>query len=328
MSKSILDNAIQLGKETTYGEPAAITRAYEAKSDTWQREQEALESTGFRGGAHTLRSDRRIQINMGAAGEIEVDALTSGLGLLFDGFLGSTTEATVVDGVGTSVFESTSDASQTSYTVQKLITKNDGDQQAFTYHGSMVTEWNLTQDVGGLLVLKWSFDSEDEDKTTAPGIPTYPAEGVPYDWTQNCIEIDGEDFEAMSFNFTGNTGLKTDRRFLRCNELKRKPQRTSLPEYTGELTAEFPNTEQYDRFVSGAIFSIVAQWNGAKIDGATGEENNTHQIKLTLPACQYDGSTPTGALEDMTTQALPFKVLHNGVDPSVKIEYRSGDTGL
>ena len=79
--------------------------------------------------------------------------------------------------------------------------------------------------------------------------------------------------------------------------------------------------------MSGAIFSIVAQWNGAEIEGSTGADN-THQIKLTLPACQYDGSTPTGALEDMTTQALPFKVLHNGVDPSVKIEYRSGDTGL
>ena len=41
---SILDNAIMVGKETTYGTPAVLSRAYEAQADTWAREQEALES--------------------------------------------------------------------------------------------------------------------------------------------------------------------------------------------------------------------------------------------------------------------------------------------
>ena len=84
---SILDNAILVGKETTYGTPATLTRAFEAQADTWKREQDALESVGFRAGQQTLRSDRRKQINMGAAGAIELDALTSGLGLLLDGVL-------------------------------------------------------------------------------------------------------------------------------------------------------------------------------------------------------------------------------------------------
>ena len=36
---TVLDNAILVGKETTYGTAVTLTRGYEAKSDTWVRKQ-------------------------------------------------------------------------------------------------------------------------------------------------------------------------------------------------------------------------------------------------------------------------------------------------
>jgi hypothetical protein len=321
---SILDQGILVGKETTYGTPVALSRAYEAQSDTWQRTQEALESTGFRAGTQALRSDRRRQINMGAEGTIEMDAMSSGLGLLLQGVFGSTAGPTQIGATDayTSTFATTSDASAVSFTIQKLIATNAGALQAFTYHGAVITDFELSQDVGGFLTVKFDFDSEDEDKSTGAGTPTYPATGTPFDWTQAAITVAGSPIEATAFSFTADMGLKTDRRFLRSSGLKSQPTRGAMPEYAGQITAEFTNTTQYDAFVAGTIFAVTATWTGAAID----TENEV--VSLTLPACQYDGSTPEASIDDLTTQSLPFKVLYNGTDAAATLTYTSVDTAL
>tara|TARA_R110000744_G_scaffold78022_1_gene154008 strand:- start:1420 stop:2391 length:972 start_codon:yes stop_codon:yes gene_type:complete len=321
---SILDQAILVGKEGTYGTPATLSRAFEAQADTWQRTQEALESVGMRAGQQTLRSDRRRQINMGAEGSIEMDALSSGLGLLLEGVFGSTTGPTQIGATAayTSTFATTTDASNISYTIQKLVATNSGVLNPFTYHGAVITDFELSQDVGGFLTVKFDFDSEDEDKSTAAGTPTYPSTGSPFDWTQVALTVAGTPICATSFNFSANMGLKTDRRFLCNSGLKSQPKRAAMPEYTGEINAEFEDTTQYDKFVAGEIFEVTATWTGAAID----TENEV--ISLTLPACQYDGSTPEASIDDMTMQSLPFKVLFNGTDAAATLAYTSVDTAL
>ena len=321
---SILDQAILVGKEGTYGTPATLSRAFEAQADTWQRTQEALESVGMRAGQQTLRSDRRRQINMGAEGSIEMDALSSGLGLLLEGVFGSTTGPTQIGATAayTSTFATTTDASNISYTIQKLVATNSGVLNPFTYHGAVITDFELSQDVGGFLTVKFDFDSEDEDKSTAAGTPTYPSTGSPFDWTQVALTVAGTPICATSFNFSANMGLKTDRRFLCNSGLKSQPKRAAMPEYTGEINAEFEDTTQYDKFVAGEIFAVTATWTGAAID----TENEV--VSLTLPACQYDGSTPEASLDGMTMQSLPFKVLFNGTDAAATLAYTSVDTAL
>ena len=322
---SILDNAIMVGVEATYGTPATLTRAYEAKADTWKREQEALESVGFRANQHTMRSDRRCQINMGATGAIELDALSSGLGLLLQGALGSAVAPVQIGATTayTSVFATTSDASAVSYTIQKLISRNDGTLTPFTYHGAVVTDFSVTQDVGGLCVISFSFDAEDEDIVTGAGTPTYPSAGCPFSWADAAITVGGVAMEASSFAFNASMGLKTDRRFLRSSALKKQPKRASVPEYSGEISAEFTDLTQYNAYVAGTLFPVTATWTGEEI-----EAGNFNTFSITMPACQYDGTTPEAALEDMTTQALPFKVLYNGTDAAVTMSYTSADTAF
>ena len=261
---------------------------------------------------------------MGAEGSIEMDALSSGLGLLLEGVFGSTTGPTQIGATAayTSTFATTTDASNISYTIQKLVATNSGVLNPFTYHGAVITDFELSQDVGGFLTVKFDFDSEDEDKSTAAGTPTYPSTGSPFDWTQVALTVAGTPICATSFNFSANMGLKTDRRFLCNSGLKSQPKRAAMPEYTGEINAEFEDTTQYDKFVAGEIFEVTATWTGAAID----TENEV--ISLTLPACQYDGSTPEASLDDMTMQSLPFKVLFNGTDAAATLAYTSVDTAL
>lgn len=321
---SVLDNAVLIGEESTYGTPATLTRGYEAKADGWKRLQEPLESVGMRGGIETMRSDRRIQINMGGEGEIEFDIQKNGLGLLLQAMLGSSTGPT--QEAATAAYKTTATTGTTttpiSYTVQIQRIANDLTTQSHTHHGAVIKSWGITQDVGGLLMAKIGFDSEDVDNTTGDGTPAYPTT-TQFHWGQCVVELDSVATDAMSFSVQEDLALKTDRRFLRGDVLKKKPLRAGMPSITGSVQVEYTDDTQYDDWVAGNIIPIIATWTGAVIEAPYNEE-----LKITMAACQYSGDSPQASLSDVATIDLPFTVLDNGTDPAVQIEYTSTDTAL
>lgn len=321
---SNLDNAFMIGVESTYGTPVALTRAYEAQSDGWKRSQEALESVGMRAGQHTLRSDRRRQINMGAAGEVEMDFMDRGMGVLLQSLLGASPAPTLVTtGAYTTTLTSDTTGGTKSYTAQMLRAKNDGTLQAFTYHGAVFTGFDLEQSLGNFLKLKLKFDAEDEDTSTAAGTPSYPTGATPFDWTQAVVQIDAAPVDVTSFKLSGDLGFKTDRRFLRGSALKKVPVRAALPQFTGELELEFADTTQYAKYVAGTIFSLTATWTGGLIVAG-----HNFTVTVSAPACQFDGDTPEASLDDMTMATMPFRVLHNGTNPALTITLKNGDAAL
>lgn len=321
---SILDNAILFGKETTYGTPATLTRGYEGKADSWKRAQEYLESTGMYAGRQAKRSDRRVAINMGGAGALEIDVLNKGFGLILQAMLGSVSGPTQIGATAAykTTAATTADDPDDSFTVQVQRTDMDGTQRNFTHHGAVLTSWSLSQAVGGLLVASMDFDFEDVDTITAAGTPSYPAATAPFDWTQAAATIDGSAVDIMSFELNADLALKTDRRFLRGSALKKKPCRSGVPQFTGTMEMEFEDLTQYNAFVAGSIVPIVVTWTGAAID------TEAYEIVVTMPACQFTGESPEASLSDVPKQNLPFEVLWNGTDPAITIEYTSTDTAL
>lgn len=321
---SVLDAAILVGVESTYGTPAALTRAFEGKADAWKRSQEYLESVGFRGGMHTARSDRRKAVLMGAEGSLEVDFLTKGMGLLLSGLLGTVPTPTLV---GTTAYTQThatsTDGPSRSYTFQVLRPTSAGALQAFTYHGAVPTGWTLTQEVGSNLALSVDFDAEDEDTVTAAGTPTYPATASPFDWTQAVVSLNSTPTDFSKFEVTADLGMKTDRRFLRGSPLKKKPIRTSVPTFEGSLEGEFEGTSIHALFAAGTIASLSAVWTGSLI-----EASHPFQVTVTLPAVQFTGESPEASLEDVTVQPAPFRVLHDGTNPAITILVKSTDAAL
>lgn len=322
---SILDAAVLVGKESTYGTPATLTRAYEAKADSWKIEIEHLESVGFRAGMETLRSDRRKPVAMGGEGTIEVDVLDKGMGLLLEASLGGATGPTQVATTNAyeQVFTSTSTAPTGSYTVQVQRPDADGAIRSFTHHGAMITSWKLAQSVGEFLNLELSFDFEEVDTVTSPGVATYPSDARTFDWTQCAITISGAPVDTTSFELNADLSLKTDRRFLRSNSNKKQPKRGGVPSYEGTLEAEFSDLDHYNSFVAGTIVEIVATWTGREI-----ESGQHYEVTVTLPACQFNGESPEVSLDDMPKQPLPFKVLDNGTDPAVTLKIKSTDTAF
>lgn len=321
-----LDTAVLLGKETTYGTPAALTHAFEAQSDPWKRQQAYINSRGFRAGAHGTHVNRRKTVLMGAEGAIEVDLLDRGMGFLFEGLLGSTTGPTDTGDLVafTSTHASDKDPSGISYTVQVQRPVIGGSVQPFTYHGAVPTGWSISHDVEGLAVLSVDFDSEDEDISTAAGAPSYVDDALPFDWTEALVTVGGTPIDPTSFEFTSDLGMKTDRRFIRNSALKKQPRRINLPTFEGTLSREFEDTAAYSAFVAGDNMPLVATWEGGVISGST----ETYKVVLTVPAIQYTEADETANLDDVSTEELPFTCLWNGTDPVVTVELTSDDTAF
>lgn len=321
---TVLDNAVLLGRESTYGTAVTATRGYEAKADTWKRSQEFIDSTGMRAGQRAQRSDRSRAINMGGEGTIEMDLLTTGFGLIGQAMLGSVVGPTQQSATPAylSTFTATSDEPDDSYTVQVLRTDVGGTTRAFTHLGSTVTGWTLSHEVGGLLGVTLNFDFQDVVTSTPAGTPTYPANGEPFDWTQMSATWNSVAVDLKSFSLDADLGLNVERRLLRGSVLKKKPIRSSVPTYDGSMEMEFENLTHYNAFTAGTIAPLVVTWTGAQI--ASGQN---FQVVLTMPAVQFTGESPEVALDDIPKQVLPFKALDGAAAP-VTLTYRSTDTTL
>ena len=324
---SILDQVVQVGVESTYGTAVAPTRAYEAKADTFTRDVEYIQSIGFRRDMQTIRSDRDDTISLGATGSIEMDVMDKGLGLLLQHALGTASGPTQQG--STSAYlqtHATSDSLPTgSYTVQVSRVDNSGTLRTFTYEGSQITGWNISQELGAATSMTFNFDSENEQTSTGEATPSYITSTDPYVFTEAAIEINDSAITSFtSFSIDGDLGAKTDRRFLAGSATKSQPKRSSVPSYTGTVSGEFASLTQYAAFVAGTTFKLeFICTKGTAIEGAY-----YPFFHVTMPVCKWTGSTPVASLDDLTTIELPFTVLDNGTDAAVTITYLSTDTSV
>jgi hypothetical protein len=209
--------------------------------------------------------------------------------------------------------------------VQVGVTSTAGSTQPFTYEGAMITGWNITQNLGEPLRMSFDFDAETEQQSTALASPSYPSSTDVFVYTDAQILLaSGAVTNLTSFSLDADLGMKTDRRFLKGSATKGQPQRASVPSYTGTISGEYINNTDYDRFVNGTVFQIELKC--VMSTAIAGSYYPTFHV--TMPACKFTGSTPTGSISDLSTIELPFVALDDGSNAAVKIEYTSTDTSF
>ncbi|MFF3557324.1 phage tail tube protein [Streptomyces tsukubensis] len=316
-----LDAAIGIGEETAYGTPAATTTGYEGKADSWKVAREFIESVGFRRGQQTARADRRNIIDMGGEGELEVDLLDVGAAALlraaFDKYSFTDTATHRVH-----VFETAPVSEAPSFTAQMIRPTAEGVNVAYKHVGCVATEWELTAEVENAVTLSVSFDFQAVSHTKAPVdfLPIdYPANGRPYDWSRTALTLTlagvPVPVDAGKLSLTGDRGMKTDRRFLRANPLKKKPVRAAMPGYEGELEGEFTedSLKLYESFLSGGVVALRADLTGLT-PGTT--------LRFDCPTIQFTGESPEASPDDVTVHTLPFRVLDPGTgEPAIRATY-------
>lgn len=324
---SVLSNFCSLAKETTYGSATTSSaRAFENKADTFQRDMEYIESVGMRKDMQTIRSDRHDSISLGASGSIELDVLNKGLGLLLQGSLGTSSGPTQQSATTAylQTFESGADSANVSYTVQMGKTTSAGSTQSFTYEGSVITGWNISQDLGAATSMTFNFDCENEQNSTALATPSYPTAADPFNYTMSTIEVDDSAVSTFtSFSLDADLALATDRRFLKGSATKSQPKRNGVPSYTGTITGEFADMSSYEDFINGTQVKLEFICTGATI-----ESSEKYLFHVTMPKVVFTGSTPTVSLDSLGVQELPFVALDDGSNAAVKIEYKSTDTSF
>ena len=326
---SILDAAIMVGLESTYGTPVTLSRAYEGKADAFKREQARLESIGFRAGTQGLRDDRVVTVNMGGAATVELDWMTNGMGLLLGGLLGSKTGPTQVAATSayTQVYATTAAAPADSLTMQMLRSELETGTQDYTYHGCKATGWKMSQSNDGLLMLSIDYDFEDSDIATGAGTPTYVANQTPFDWSQAVITLDPdgspETLDAMDFEFNADLALKTDRRYLRGSALKKEPVRTGIPRYTGSLTIDLEDTQRWSDWTGQTSYPMEVKWTGAQI-----EAGQNYEVTLRMESIHFTEANPESSITDTSKVTLPFEALYNGSEDMVILTTKSTDTAV
>ncbi|MER5638426.1 phage tail tube protein [Kitasatospora sp. NPDC002227] len=316
-----LDASIGIGAEPDYGTAATTLTGYEGKSDSWKVSREFIESVGFRAGMQTARADRRVIVNMGGEGELELDLLDVGAGDVLRAIFDKHT-ATDSGGRTTHVYETATYSTAPSWTAQMVRPTVEGTRVAYKHVGCVATEYTLSVDLKGAAGLKVGFDFQDVTHTKVPAqiLPlTYPADARAYDWTRTGLALKrggvSAPVDASKLELKADLGLKTDRRFLRGTALKRKPVRAALPSFEGSLEAEFTDATLplYESFLAGEILGLVVDFAG--ITPGT-------SMKWELPAIQLTGESPEAAVDDLSTMKLPFRVLDPGTGaPAVRVTY-------
>ena len=316
-----LDASIGIGAESDYGTAASALTGYEGKSDSWKVSREFIESVGFRAGLQTARADRRVIVNMGGEGELELDLLDAGSGDVLRAVFDKHT-ATDTGGKTTHVLETAVYSGAPSFTAQMVRPTVEGTRVAYKHVGCVAKEFTLSADLKGPVGLKIGFDFQDVGHTKIPAqiLPlAYPADARAYDWTRTALTLKragvSAPVDASKLEIKADRGLKTDRRFLRGSSLKRKPVRAAVPTYEGSLEGEFTDATLplYEAFLAGEILGLAVDLAGLT-PGTS--------MRWEFPAIQFTGESPEASLDDVTAMKLPFRILDPGDGtPAIRVTY-------
>jgi hypothetical protein len=181
------DSSVGIGKESTYGTSVTPTRWYEFTDEKIEYKPMRKQGKGLRVGGRLARSGRRVTTALEASGELDLEAVSKGMGLLLEGALGTGT-STVTATAGTYQQNFTIGDTLNSFTVQKGLVQEDGTVTPYTFTGMVVSDWEITSTKDEIVTCKFSFDgSGGFSSATSYTSPSYPTTPSLFTFTQGAL---------------------------------------------------------------------------------------------------------------------------------------------
>lgn len=309
-----------------YGAGGTVTRFLEIESETLANSINQVESSAVRANSRFLRTDRWALNRKGAAGDVSFEVMNTGFGLLFKQLMGASA-ITTPSGASLTRLHTYTCADMTGQSHYVQVGRPDTNQEAnpFNYIGGKITSAEFTNDVDGLLLLKATYDFQDEQQTTTLAAASYPSSQSPFNWIQGTVSIGGGVVGYVNkISVQVENGLKTDRYFIRGQYAKNEPIPNAMAKISGTLSMEFNDTTAYNRFVAGTTASVVLTWTGAQIEATT--PPYSYQVVMTIPNARFEGNTPNVSGPDVLTLDQPFTGLYDGTNSPLTIQYYTTDT--
>lgn len=322
------DCSVGLGVESVYGTAVARTRWFEFLDESFNFVKNVKQGVGLRVGSRVARSGRRVVASAEGSGDLTIEAVTKGLGLLWQLGLGSGTSTLVSAGLYQQVF--TLGDVMPSATIQKGIPRADGTVDAYTFTGCMVESLTIDCPNADNVKVKTSWNAKDMTTGTAYTAPSYAtgpsvftfAHGAVYSGALTAPTATALGSAATpvasirSGSITIKHNLKTDRYNCGGGGRKEKPL-AGIREISGSLVAEYADAAFRDAIVNDTSMTLVKTFTaGADV------------LQIVIPDVRFDGDI-VKASTDLAMQDIKWTGL-DGLTAAqpIWIVCRTADTAL
>ena len=322
------DCSVGLGVESVYGTAVARTRWFEFLDESFNFVKNVKQGVGLRVGSRVARSGRRVVASAEGSGDLTIEAVTKGLGLLWQLGLGSGTSTLVSAGLYQQVF--TLGDAMPSATIQKGIPRADGTVDAYTFTGCMVESLTIDCPNADNVKVKTSWNAKDMTTATAYTAPSYAtgpsvftfAHGAVYSGALTAPTATALGSAATpvasirSGSITIKHNLKTDRYNCGGGGRKEKPF-AGVREISGSMVAEYADTAFRDAIVNDTSMTLVKTFtSGADV------------LQVVIPDVRFDGDI-VKASTDLAMQDIKWTGL-DGLTAAqpIWIVCRTADTAL
>lgn len=296
--------AAQLGvkAETTWGTFVAPTRFYPLISESLTEEIDRLESEGIIAGQRVLRSEQWAAGNVDVGGDIQTELYQQGMGALLKACFGAV--ATTGAGPYTHTF-TPGDLTDDHLSVQVGKPDVAGTVQPFSFYGMKATDWELSIEAGGLVMLTTSLVGKQLATSDALATASYgTGAATPFTFKHATASVAGGAANVKKLTIKGSNGLDTDRRFI-GSEYRAEPLEADLREYGGTVDLEFESLTQYNRFRNANEVALVSTISA----GASASLTTTMNVR-------FDGATPEVDGRGIVQLSAPYKCIGTTTDAS------------
>lgn len=332
-----LDGQCGFATETTWGTAVTTTRFPEFNNESMKREVTWLEPAGLRVGTTTKRVSRVRQSRTWASGDVELELVTLGMGMLVKHMLGSTvTTTTLVSGSAYKQVHTPGNYVGLGMTVQVGRPEPSGTVRPFTYSGCKVTGWEFSLEDNAYPKLKLTFDGRQETTGTALATASYLTGAAAFDFSQATLKLGGTVTTTAGetsiaagtqvativkkFSISGKNPMATERFGIGNAGLKAEPLENDFRTFTGSLGAEFNRTELYDLYANNTTTAMQMDLLGTAITGGN------YLFSIICPAIKLKGAAPSVSGPDIVQMSTDFEVYNDETNPVLQIKIVSTES--
>lgn len=316
-----LDASLGFGPETTYRTGVTPTRWPEYTDESLDWRKNIKVGKGLRVGSRVARSARRVIPTADGGGDIQLDVVSKGLGLLWQFLLGTGT-STLVSGTTFQQVFTLGDVLP-SFTIQKGIPRVNADGSftvdPYTFLGCTADSFELDFTNADVLALKATIDAGDMNTTTAYAPPSYAAAPSVFHFAGGSVSSGVLTAPTATALATGTTTLaevrggsltvnhntKQDRYNFGGGGRKSKPT-VGLRDIAGKLDVEYDSTVFRDAVLNDTAMCVILNYV-TPVALSAGFES----FQVVLPEVKFDTEMPKTNGTDLILQSMSFNVYDN-----------------
>jgi hypothetical protein len=323
---------VAFAPESTYGTYVAGTKFCEVNKFDIKPNFNRVQGGGLAAGRQVQLTSRYVETSRDATASVEMEVTNKGMGYLLQALMG--TSVTPVQQAATTAYLQThtlADNRGKSLSFQVGVPEigtTSATVRPYTLLGAKVTQIEFSAAVDEILTAAIDLDCQDSTESQTLVAASYPTTISPFHWGQAAVKLGAFGSEAAvdakSFSLTVARAQNTERFYMGNSGLKKEPILNDWQEFTGTLNADFVDKTVFsDRYRAKTPFSLIVEFVGPNIASTYFET-----IRFKMPSVVIEDGAPSLDGPDVVNTDFTYRVLNDGTNAPLTIEYMSTDVTL